>query len=175
MNEWAETLIILLFATAVEGLCASRIARKFQDAEAIWKYYIPLYNVLVYSRFSRVPRELVYVLVAFQAFDLVASFLPRTYPEVATMQVFSMSIGFGLWAYMVATIAERLGQRFWQYLTVQILSAIAANFAVAAILHATIPGYSPETAAIPLWAQAISVLIVSLPFLSLAFDQKDRP
>ena len=91
------------------------------------------------------------------------------------MQVFSMSIGFGLWAYMVATIAERLGQRFWQYLTVQILSAIAANFAVAAILHATIPGYSPETAAIPLWAQAISVLIVSLPFLSLAFDQKDRP
>ena len=175
MSEWTETLLILLFATAVEGLCASRIARKFQDAQHIWKYYIPLYNVLVYSRFSSMPRQMVYVLVTIQAFDLVASFLPRTYPEVATMQVFSMSIGFGLWAYMVATIAERLGQRFWQYLTVQILSAIAANFAVAAILHAAIPGYTPETAAIPLWAQAISVIIVSLPFLSLAFDQKARP
>ena len=121
------------------------------------------------------PRKLVYILVAFQAFDLAASFLPQTYPEIATLQVFSMSIGFGLWAYMVATIAERLGQRFWQYLTVQILSVIAANFVVTAILHAAIPGYTPEAAAIPLWAQAISVIIVSLPFLSLAFDQKARP
>lgn len=175
MTEWTETLIILLFGTALEGLCASRIARKFQDAEPIWKYYIPLYNVLAYSRFSSMPRKLVYILVAFQAFDLAASFLPQTYPEIATLQVFSMSIGFGLWAYMVTTIAERLGQRFWQYLTVQILSVIAANFVVTAILHAVIPGYTPEAAAIPLWAQAISVIIVSLPFLSLAFDQKARP
>ena len=175
MSEWTETLIILLFGTALEGLCASRIARKFQDAEPIWQYYIPLYNVLVYSRFSSMPRKLVYILVAFQAFDLAASFLPQTYPEIATLQVFSMSIGFGLWAYMVATIAERLGQRFWQYLPVQILSVIAANFVVTAILHAAIPGYTPEAAAIPLWAQAISVIIVSLPFLSLAFDQKARP
>lgn len=167
-----DTLWLILAGTAIEGMCAERIARKFKNATPSWKYYIPIYNVWNYGKFSLVSTHYLVALTLIQAIDLVLSFAKDTNPFVSSTQPLISFTSFLMWAIMVARIAERLGQGFWNYLAATILSAVASSFAGVALLHIVVPSFHLGVSPIPWWAEAVAIIITSLPFLSLAFDRK---
>lgn len=166
-NIWA-----LIAATAIEGACAVKIARKFNDFTPSWKFYVPVYNVLLYGKFSLVSSRYLFALVFIQAIDLAFDFIKGLHPFLASVQATISIVSFGMWASMVARIAVRLGQGFWGYLAATMSSAIASNFAAIALLYIFVPSFNSQSETFPLWAEIVAVIIMSLPFISLAFDKK---
>jgi hypothetical protein len=163
---------LVLVATVIEGICAVKIARKFKDLSPSWKFFIPIYNIFVYGKFSLLSPQYLFTLALIQAIDIIFSFVKDVHPLISSSQVMISIASFLIWAVMVARIAVRLGQGFWSYLAATVCSAVASNFTVVALLYMFIPTFSFETASIPLWAEVVAVFIISLPFISLAFDNK---
>jgi hypothetical protein len=169
-----DNLGLLFFATVIEGTCAIKIARKFNDVSPTWKFFIPIYNVLVYGKFSLVSPHYLFILAFIQAIDLIFSFGMDMPPSLSSLQLVISITSFLMWAIMVSRIATRLGQGFWQYLSVTVISAVAGNYAVVALLYMAVPAFNGTTDIIPFWATGVAVLITSLPFISLAFDKHVR-
>lgn len=170
-----DSFLLLVVTTAIEGICAIRIAKKFNDLTPSWKFFIPIYNLLQYGRFSLSSPYYLYTLVLFQAIDLSLIFVKNVHPLIASSQLLISCVSFLLWAIMVARIAVRLGQGFFSYLAAAVLSAVASNLVVVALLTMFVPSSDLKAAIIPLWGGVVAVFITSLPFISLAFDKKAQP
>lgn len=162
----------IIIATAIEGACAVKIARKFNDFTPSWKFYIPVYNVLLYGRFSLISSRYLFAIVFIQAVDLALSLIKGGHPLLSSVQATISIVSFMMWASMVSRIAARLGQGFWGYYAATVFSAIASNFATIALLYIFVPSFNSQATAIPLWAEVVAIIIMSLPFISLAFDKK---
>lgn len=167
-----DTIWVLIIATVIEGTCAVKIARKFSDFTPSWKFYVPVYNVLLYGGFSLIPSRHLFTLVSIQAIDLALCLMKVLHPSLSSIQAIISIMSFALWAPMVARIAVRLGQSFWSYLAATVFSAVASNFVAIALLYIFVPSFSSQSEAFPLWAEIIAIIIMSLPFISLAFDKK---
>lgn len=166
-----DTLWILITATIIEGICAIKIARKFKDCTASWKYFIPAYNVFLYGRFSLLPTRYLFAVAFIQAIDIALALTKVLTPFSESLNTLVSVLSFSLWSFMVAKIAVRLGQPFWSYLAATIFSAIASNFLTVALHYIFIPSFSGQTETFPLWAELVAIIIMSLPFISLAFDK----
>lgn len=166
-----DNLWTLIVATVIEGLCAVKIARKFNDITPSWKFFVPVYNVFLYGRFSLLPTHYLLAVVSFQAIDLVLGLTKGLNPFLASIQTLISIFSFGLWAFMVARIAVRLGQRFWSYFAATVFSAIASNFLAVALLYIFVPTFNGQAETLPLWSEITAIIITSLPFISLAFDK----
>lgn len=166
-----DNLWTLITATVIEGICAVKIARKFNDFTPPWKYFVPVYNVFLYGRFSQLPTRYLFAVASIQAIDLVFTITKGLNPFPTSIQTLISFLSFSLWAFMVSKIAVRLRQHFWSYLAATFFSAIASNFLTAALLYIFIPSFNGQTETLPLWSEIVSIIIMSLPFLSLAFDK----
>ena len=166
-----DTIVLLISATIIEGMCASKIARKFKSSEPVWKFFIPVYNVFIYGKFSLISQRYLYALVTIQGLDLVGVFIKNAHPLIPSIQPTISTVSFLLWAIMAARLAALLGQGFWGYLLATVLSAVAGNFAVVALLYVFVPSFDGLIDTIPLWAELLALIIMSLPFISLAFDK----
>lgn len=165
---------VIVIAGILEGICAVKIARKFNDATPPWQFFVPVFNVIAYGKFSLSSRPYLFTLAFIQGIDLLLSFTHNVSPHIAFLQAVISLASFLMWGVMVARIAVRLGQGFWSYFTATVFSMVAGNFAVTALLYMFIPSFSGDMTAIPLWAEAVATVIVFLPFLSLAFDKNAR-
>lgn len=132
---------------------------------------MPVYNILLYGQFSQLSARFLTLLAITQAADLLLLFGKYLFPAAASFHPVVSYTGFLLWAVMMAQIAARLGLGFWSYLSATLLSTIASNFVAIALLFVFVPAFELSSSAIPLWAELVAIIIMSLPFISLAFDQ----
>jgi len=167
-----DNIWVLVIATMIEGTCAAKIARKFNDLTPPWKFYVPILNIITYGKFSLSPRYYIFTLALIQGVDMMLSLTLDVHSQLSSLQILISISSFLMWAVMVARIAVRLGQGFWSYLAAAVLSMVAGNFVIIALLYMFDPAFSGEISSIPLWAEVIAIVIPSLPFLSLAFDKK---
>jgi hypothetical protein len=167
-----DHVALIILAIVIEGVCAVKLARKFHDSSPAWKFFVPIYNILAYGKFSLLPMHYLLLLAILQAIDLTLNLLKNLHPFFLSFHVSLSYLSFFFWAVMVARIAARLGQGFWRFLATLILSAVASNLVTIACLFIVVPAFNLGETSIPWWADILALVIMSLPFISLAFDEK---